>query len=323
MATILLPTPASARTTGRILLCASALLAGCRTAPDVAPFVDATTALHVVVASVGPGIAAGVADEDQRSRFARAWAARTAATQAMADYGSGLAEVVAAGRSGGESATRVLGQARTLLATVGVAFPGTDAATEAVGRVAATLYQRLAEARAADTVAEAIEQSDPAIRELAAVLAQDLATIARLVDDLRQNARTALLAAAGAREPGGLRLLRSLEDEAASARAAAARAGDAAQRQAQLEKATQLEALRQQEQGASWHVEMTAALEAADARFRAQLATIRAAAAATQAWGGAHEQLLRAARSGNTPNFAVLVQFTRDLLDAYEELQRQ
>jgi hypothetical protein len=311
------------RIRGASLPCLLALLAGCRTAPDVDPFVDATTALHVVVTSVGSEIAAAIADAEQRRQFTAAWTARTTATQAMADYASGLAEVVAAGRSGAESAARVLGQARSLVATVGVAFPGTDAATEAVGRVASTLYMRIADDRAAATVAEAIETNDPAIRELAAVLAQDLALAARLVDDLRRGARTAIMAEAGAQETGGPRLLRTLEEAAAAAREAAVRAAEPAPRAAELEKATQLETLRQQELAASWHGAMTAALQAADARFIAQGRTIRAAAATTQAWGAAHEQLLRAARTGSTPNFAVLVQFTRDLMDAWQTLERR
>ncbi len=306
-----------------LLLMAVAAAPACRSVPNVGPFVDATSALHVVVAAVGTEIESQLVDVDLRHRFKDTWERRVAAMQAMADYASGLAQVVEAGRSGEMAAAEVLGGAKQLLDTVGAAFPGTDAATAAVSNALAKVYGRLAQDRAAATVAAAIEYADPSIRELARALAEDFQTLEQLVRDWRNGATTTIEARAKEIEKGGGRLLKSLQDAATDKRVEAAKAGNTTDRAALIAEATQFETLARQEMSAEWYVKMTADLDRIDKAAKSRGETIHAAAAAMLAWSASHADLARASQTGMTPNFAVLTQLTHDLLGAYAEAKKQ
>lgn len=302
-----------------LVLVVAATAAGCRTPPTVGPFVEATSALHVVTASLGNQLEQQVVDAAARETFRATWAPRAVAMQAVADYASGLAQVVEAGRTGEDAAAEVIGGAKQLLSTVGLAFRGGDAAVELVGKAVVKGYGLFAQDRAAASVAAAIEEASPAVDELTIALARDLQVLHRLVDTWQTGARTDLQARFATVDGGGARLLRSLREGAAAKRIAAANAAKAAERETLLAEAVQFETLAKQEHAADWHGQLTTQLQRIDRTAAAQHDTLRAAGATLLAWRSAHADLARASRTGMTPNYTVLLQFTRDLLQAYTE----
>lgn len=295
------------------------LPAGCAIPPDVAPFAEATDALHLVVTSVGHEIAGDVQSEE-RDRFREAWGHRTAATQAMADYAAGLVSVVEAGRAGRDSATKVVGGVKTLVSTVSDSYPAGSGTVDLITDGIVAVYGTFADDRAARTVADAIEYVSPAVRELASILAADLATMEQLVADQRRGELIALDARFAAE--GDMRALNSLKQKRADTRDKAVAEVDPTARAALLEELDVIDALHERETAQTWYVEWTETRAAVNARHDRRRNAIRTAAATTVTWGRAHEQLAMAARTGRSPSFAVLIQLTDELLEAYAEARR-
>ena len=316
-------------------ICAVVVLAACRTPPDVSLFAEATEALQVVVSSTGRQVrgelqqraeASGSQANDWaalQARFDEAWSHRIAAMEALGDYATGMVEVVEAGGSAEANARQVVSRARALVTNFTAAYPAGAPTVNQLTDALVKVYGAWAEDRAARTVAEAIAYVNPAVADMAGILASDLAALTTLVEDYR---RSELLAADAQYQTNDLRdlaALRSIEQERAQARAALATASDAdSERLAELSKT--LEAwnrLHQQEVGSPWHTEWVARRREINAKHNRYRALLLTASATVQAWGDAHEKLARVAQTGQSPSFAVLTQLATELLESYAEVR--
>lgn len=93
---------------------------------------------------------------------------RVVATRALVNYSEALAAITSAGRDGRESAANVGEAFNSLLTTLSVgALP-----TKYVD-LATNLYGLVAQAKAAKSFSKAIQQADPAVRQMASILIAD------------------------------------------------------------------------------------------------------------------------------------------------------
>jgi hypothetical protein len=310
-------------------------LAACRTPPNVAPFADATDALQVVVSSAGREISAELQQRaapggpsaqqwaELQARFDEAWSHRVAAMQAVGDYAAGLVEIVEASRSAESNARQVINQAKTLVSSFSAAFPPGAPAVELLSDALVKGYGAWAEDSAARTIAQAIEYVDPAVSELADILAADLTTLSTLVDDHRRDELLAIDAEYQSNDLRDLAALRSIEQARAKARMALATASDAdADELAELSSTlAEWNRIYREEMESPWHADWIARTLAAEEKHDARKKLVLTASATVQAWGEAHQKLARAAATRRTPSFIVLAQLATELLDSYAEMR--
>jgi hypothetical protein len=153
---------------------------GCQL-PDVGPFVEGTAQLKGAVATAG-------AATEQELRFAFEdttaadslhdnWKARNKAMTALLRYAQSLDAIAAAGRSGAESAGEVAASVQGLAEAAGIVIPGSAEALAVATDAAKFIYGQLATIRAAHQLAEALDDAQPAIEQIAEVLRKDLADL--------------------------------------------------------------------------------------------------------------------------------------------------
>ncbi len=318
---------------GLLICLAGACLAGCQTPPDVKPFAVATDALDVVVRSVGREIGnelktRATAEDVENDKWAElevdfrtAWSHRIAALDAVSAYAAGLVQVVDAGRSGEQSAREVLDGANTLVSSFSSAYPGGSAAVELLTDALVKSYGVFAQDYAARSVADAIEHVNPAVEDLAGILASDFAVLEQLINDHRNDDLLALAAEYQSNERRDLAAMNSIADARAKARDAAALASDPEEFEELRVIAEGWHKLYEQEAAAEWYAEMTERKAAIIRKHDSRRDAVRSAAATVQAWGEAHESLARASTTMQTPSFAVLAQLTTELLESYAEMR--
>jgi hypothetical protein len=153
------------------------LLAGCGTLPDARPFADATSALSVSVKASGSAIAdslreaGSVTPSDQAvyekhiQRFEDAWSARVKAAQGAAAYSEAIADLIAAGKEGGETVKRVGDSLGALAAVSGISLAAP--AVGVAGDIARFIVDRIAIVRASQTLEEAVAKAQPAVDRIA------------------------------------------------------------------------------------------------------------------------------------------------------------
>jgi hypothetical protein len=171
-------------------LCGAALvLGGCSGPPDVGPFADATVALRSAVAETGRATAAEIRltkwnDAERAEKAAaeleKAWARRVAVMDAAVAYTDALKKVVESGNQGAQAVGAVADATKALAEAAGVVVPAAGAigvATDA----AKLIYANIARARAAATVEEALEATNPAIQRLSELLEADFGDVTGIV----------------------------------------------------------------------------------------------------------------------------------------------
>ena len=185
----------------RVFLCVvmsgSWLLGGCASLPDVQPFTEATVGLRSAVSASGSAVVGELQRVDiagvDRSAAAleTAWEERNKLFTGLVEYGHSLREIVAAGKSGAASALAVADSVQNLAATAGFAAPGGGAAAGAVTDAAEFIYERIAIARAAGDLEEALAEVQPAIERIAEEIAKDMGDLddlIRVASRAQQNA---------------------------------------------------------------------------------------------------------------------------------------
>lgn len=181
-----------------------ALLAGCRTAPDMTPFSDATAALSGSIKAAGRAVSDEITDvtrpwpEEQRlaaaaisTRFREHWVQRDALADALTEYSVSLVAIVEAGEKGEESARGLAASFGRLCDAVGVVLPPALAG-ETVVSAAARVYGLIAVDRAARTLGGGMQRMQPSVDALVEVLDKDLLTIENALSDLRVEARATI-----------------------------------------------------------------------------------------------------------------------------------
>jgi hypothetical protein len=241
---------------------------------------------------------------------------------AVGEYAAGLVAVVESGDAGEANARRVIDSAGALIKTFGAAYPAGAPAVELLNAAIVKTYGIYAKDKSARTVAEAIEYVTPAIEELAIILAEDLATIARIMEDHRRDELNAMYAERQNNEAQDLATLNTINQLRIEARREIALAEDLAESEALLATAQRWNDVYERELAMPWHADMLREKAAITQKYDGQLTLIRDASATLLAWGAAHEKLARASADGLAPSFAVLERLTSDLLNTYEEVRR-
>lgn len=156
-------------------------LAGCGTLPDAKPFADASATLAVAVKSSGQAIADSLRDagsvtpSDQATydelvkKFESAWAERVKAVQGVAAYSEAIADVIAAGKEGEETAKKVGNSLEVLASAVGV--PLAQPAAGVVSEAAQFLLKQINVVRASKKLEDTLAQAQPAVERIAEHLA--------------------------------------------------------------------------------------------------------------------------------------------------------
>jgi hypothetical protein len=293
-----------------------ASLAACASPPDVAPFAEATRTLHLAVTSTARSAhdAIAASDAELAQRFDVEWEHRIKAIEAMDEYARSLVTIVQAGEEGPAAARAVLDSASQLFATLGAAYPLASEVGRKLEVGAVAAYRAYAKDSAARTVGAALERADPAVEEVADVLALDFEAMARIFEDLRVGARTDHIAREKQAKPV-IGHVQSLEDEFEELNARLAGQFDATL----VPQAGELAELLERERALPEYVEYVDGLRAIEARYDAYDAAARTAADLVRVWGQSHADLVRAAELGRTPSFDTLLALTADLLEVYEE----
>jgi hypothetical protein len=206
----------------------------------------------------------------------------------------------------------VIGSVTTLLGTVSSVYPAGSAVTESFSKGAIALYARYAENRAALSVVGALRDADPAVQEVAVVLAEDFGSMKEILRTLRDRERLDSLVAAKVEDPQ-VAYVEGLRQELVELRAGMA--GDESLLPRFLELLDRIDA----EVARPGYRAHEAGLAAIDERFHHRAEIVDQAVVLTRAWGRNHGRLVEAAASKRTPAFAVLVELSREMLEIYRE----
>jgi len=152
----------------------AALVQGCGTLPDTGSFADASVQLRSALASSGTAVAGELdrAKQEQRARTLRElWARVNTAADAMVAYSESVGGIVSAGKAGGESVRQVADAGAKLAdaakIVLGPSIPGAV-------QLLAEAYSKIAEARAARALDEALQNMQPAVGRVSELVALQL-----------------------------------------------------------------------------------------------------------------------------------------------------
>jgi hypothetical protein len=249
-------------------------------------------------------------DKDLATQFDQAMEHRLKAMDAMSKYAESLVEVVEAGNHGAEAAQKVMASAKTLIDDVGAAFPGGSTVASALSQGAVKVYAAYSKQRAAQSVAKAIAEADPAVQEVAKALAADFATLEKIQVDLRNDELLALLQKTQAQGPA-FPYLNTLLLKLKTAPA------DPPDQMRSLQ--DQIEAQRKQ----SWYIDYKASEKEINDRYDRYHALLQQAGTVTAAWGQSHSVLIDASKNNRTPAFRVLIELTHELTAVYRETRKK
>lgn len=314
---------------GRPSLAAAALLlgaTGCTTLPDTQPFTTATVGLQGAIASSGAAVVAEVkavplfAKSPVPAELERAWVTRNEAMTALVAYARSLEDIAAAGRSGEDSARKLVDAAGALAGVVGQKSAAASEAGKLVGDTFMLISGEIARARAAKSLAAALAQLQPVMERLAQLLAADLQSldgVLRLAAEAAQDGLDQKYdAAIGFRR----QLLQTQTGLQNSIQTQLASGTVPSQLKATDELARVVTLLGQ---GDAAYAEYTRAQAALDARVRAGRQLIAETGPALTAWAATHGNLLVALRTKRPPNVAEVVAATgriRALAERYRRL---
>lgn len=278
-----------------LLAAVSVWLAGCGTLPDATPFADATVTLASSVRASGKAItdsmteAGSVVPGDKAgydkliADFDAAWSARIAAAQGAVAYSEAIAELIAAGNEGGETAGKAADSLKLLVESAGIpiAAPAFGVAADLVR----FLVQRIAIVRASQSLETAIARAQPAVDRVAEhVVNETEAQLKPILGRIYKNIASGIRGAYGEEADFDTQLRKQRQQV----------------RKEVLKDPTQLPRLqeidRSQAQVAAALAERDRKLDQAAAAYKTRLALLNALSSATLAWAQAHRDLAVAVR---------------------------
>lgn len=292
------------------LICVG-ILAGCQL-PNVGPFVDATGQLKGAVASSGTAVELELRlmGADALAKDLKAnWAARDKAMTALLAYAESLDAIVAAGKSGAESAGSIADSIKGLAGAAGVAIPGSPEMLAVATDTAKFLYAQIANVRAAKQLSKALTEAQPAVEKIAEVMRKDLMDLDKIVQGANQIIQTAAsteMSASG------------LQDQRKSLREEMKKVSDLSS-QTNREAYARLSPLMA-EVDARYAV-YEAKLAASTKRVRASRQLINAADLALDSWTAGHAQLAVAARNKTTVSTTALLDAAVELRDLVKRIR--
>lgn len=316
----------------RRLVAASAFVvavavAGCRTAPDMTPFTDATSQLSSSIQAAG-GVTCDEIDrmangwpEKQRAAaatikdaFWKQWSGRNNLADALLTYSESLTAIVAAGDQGTASVERVGNAFKQLAGTIGIALPpGSVAGVDKTLELGGYLYGLYAKDAAARSLGESMRKMQPSIDETARVLDESLRHVEEGLDAIRdqvpEDVEDSLSVVGGVTKVRTERATlanvansrRALLDRIAASPSAATLRDDLAALDAALRSQADLLAPFD-------------ARKAADvSRLADEMRLVRTAREGLAEWAAAHGRLAEAALSKRPPNVERLVQTAEEI----------
>jgi len=296
-----------------------AVLAGCATLPDVAPYRDATVQLRSAVLASGNAVgaelrnAALAVEEKDRANleksaktFSENWQVRVESADALVVYAQALAEITKAGKEGGDTARSLAAALEQLAGGVGIALPPAGAVATLTD-TAAFVYAQVAAVKASRSLEDALVAAQPAVNEIAAKLGKDLDASLALVEAAYLLQRLALDDKYGQEKS----FLKALERE---------RRKLYGQGQLSREDEKRLKEIGElYDSSKSWREPMQAAFAQLEKRHEVEREVIVATKAAVAEWAAAHRGLAFAVRDRRTINVEGLIQAT---LEARELVRR-
>ncbi len=296
-----------------------AVLAGCATLPDVAPYRDATVQLRSAVLASGNAVGAelrnatlAVEEKDRANleksakTFSENWQVRVESADALVVYAQALAEITKAGKEGGDTARSLAAALEQLAGGVGIALPPAGAVAT-LADTAAFVYAQVAAVRASRSLEDALVAAQPAVNEIAAKLGKDLDASLTLIDAAYELQRLAL----ADRYDKEIGFLKALERE---------RRKLYAQGQLSREDEKRLKEIGELfDSTKSWREPMQAAFAQLEKRYEVEREVVVATKAAVAEWAAAHRGLAIAVREGRTISVEGLIQAT---LEARELVRR-
>lgn len=333
-------------------------LAGCQL-PDVGPFVEGTAQLRGAVAASGAAVEQelrhGLGADEYADKLKTDWEARNASMIAMLRYAQSLSEIVAAGNEGSASAGKVADAVRGLAEAAGIAIPGSPAAAAVATDAVKFLYGQIATIRAADQLAGALDEAQPAVEKIAHLMRRDLedleviaqATTGLQALDAITNERNQLAS--------DRKLVLKALNTAADAAQKAATAKEGAMhatteianaKAAEAEKAAEVAASKEDEakkaaerESASWeeYTRFTALLADMNIRYaayqneiakmeerlNAMRSVIDACGRALDEWAAAHAELASAARAKRPSSARAMLEAALELRDLVTRMREQ
>ena len=290
---------------------AGLMLGACASLPYVAPLVDATSQYRAAIVATGTVVDTELraidATEDATA-FAKAWAVRIQATDALLNYSRALASIEASGAQGAQAARSVADAVGGLALAVGVALPPA-AAVATVTDTTAFVYGQVAGVRASMALGEALRKATPGVDRIVSVMAKDLSDAQAIFDTANRQARTRIRLKYDAESA----YLKDLGDErkAIYGKAQRTRADD--ERLLQLDRL--VEATR------SWREPKEADERALDIRLRTGDQLFGAARGALTAWSLAHRDLAFAVESGRKVDAGALIASVEEMRGLIKRIQ--
>ena len=301
---------------------------GCHTLPDVSQFSDATTQLYVTVQTAGQSAQAEQAliqktradgkSRDNSAAIGKGWQSATDAAKAVAEYSDSLRALVESGKQGKAAATKALQSVDTLVKSVAKAYPGGDAGSTVLDGAfqgLSTLYGAVAQDVAAKKLAGMIQKADPCVQNIAEGLAKQFLGLAYIL----RSSKLVLLYQVEEKYTAHVQSLNMYDGVRTNLLAEATAGGELTTNASLLERWQWAEKMVQAERQQPWYVEYTAAKASINARLDAEIAVVQKASGVINAWGASHKDLVKAVKENRTPNFAVLMVLSQDLLTTYEQ----
>jgi hypothetical protein len=298
------------------------LLGGCGTLPEARPFAEATNTLSVTVVASGTAITdsmdeagsavPGDAAEYQKlaGTFGQAWRFRVEAAQAMVTYAESIADLVAAGTQGSETADAIANSLTALAAVSGV--PLAAPAVGVAGDAARLIVRNIAIVRASRSLEGAVASAQPGIDLVAGRIVDETEHLVRpILKNLYKNIASGIKS----------------RYEADANFSAALHAKREALRRAAIDDAANLPKLEELD-----HAEATVAaslkeqdrqLDAAAAAYKVRLQLLDGVSAATASWAQAHRDLaaaIRDKRKVDVTELLLTIQELRDLVKKVRQL---
>jgi len=296
-----------------IILLLVPFLAGCPL-PNAAPFADATGQLKTAVSSSGfavqDALARSPGGQEQAEQFAKDWKARNDAMTALVNYANSLNNIVSAGNSGSETFGKIADSVTSLANAAGIVVPGAGV-VGVVTSAGKLIGEKIAQIRAANDLATAMESAQPAIETIAEKLRQDLQAMDEIVQAAASKVDTVTLKDPDFSQARNYRnaLLKEI-----------AKHQDASNNNDRALVAELSKLLADVEARLSV---FQAKLDQNDQRLRAARQLISATVSSVDAWSAAHAQLAVAARTKSTVSATALVDAAvqvRDLVKRMREL---
>jgi hypothetical protein len=318
------------------VLAAAFVLSGCHTLPDVQPFADATSKLHHTIASSGDeavsqirligeknsGTVSNATEvaNNLANRLAADWEARKKVMEGLDAYASALTAVVQSGNEGAKNARAVGDAVSNLASSLNIAFPGGGTASASVTQLASDLFAIAAREWAAHVLIQRLTELDPKIKQVAQLLATDLANIKNIEWAAKAQALATL--ANGSPDVVKVNTLISRRTTAAQDVLHAPLVSSPAQpglsdRINVLHAVNEVLDLETKSAGYTNYLASVAAVERA---YQDQSAILDQAVLLLHAWAGAHHQMLVAVQEKRPPSLQELSQIASDLQEVYKQI---